>query len=228
MLCTGSDNSGSDGSVWFGNGGIGTGVHGDQSSTSQDVQKKLQSGSLYNERGRDELVEIGARYEDRPVNNGEKEDTVVEDRQKEGSHPGKLDFDEYDDDGGDVEVEKKAESVDNNEDARRMQRLRGAGGSVQTDAGGVEEVGVLDKPGEQNSRSTIEVQSNQDTVSADTKVQKLPRTKKKRHSASEYIISIFFKRHVYQFPQGFELGRSLQLQVNVFVRHQFLWLMLTA
>lgn len=190
MLCTGSDNSGSDGIVWFGNGGIGTGVDGDQNSNSQDVQKKLPSGSLYNERGRNELVEIGARYEDRHVNNGEKEDTVVEDLQKEGSHPGKLDFDEYDDDGGDVEVEKKAEAVDNNEDALRMQRLRGA--SAQTNAGGMGEVSVLDKFAEQNSRSTIEVQSNQDTVAADSKVQKPPRPKKKRHSASAYVVASLF------------------------------------
>lgn len=29
MLCIGSDNFGSDGIVWFGNGGIGIGVDGD-------------------------------------------------------------------------------------------------------------------------------------------------------------------------------------------------------
>lgn len=171
------------------------------------MQKKLQSGSLYNERGRDELVEIGARYEDRHVNNGEKEDTVGEGRQKEDSHPGKLDFDEYDDDGGDVEVEKKPEVVDNNENSSQIQKLRGAGGSVQTDAAGaVEEVSVLDKPAEQNSRSTTEVQLNQDTVSADSKVQRPPRTKKKRHSASAYVVSsLLLPKYIHMYTSFHEL-----------------------
>lgn len=243
MLCTGSDESGSDATVWFGNSGTDTGVDGDQNSNNQEVQKKLPSGSLYNERGRNELVEIGARYEDRHVNNGEKEDTVVDDHQK-----GRLDFDEYDDDGGDAEVEKKAEATDGNEDSRRTQRLRG---SVQTDAGGMEELPVLDKLGEQNSRITIEVQLNQDTVAADAKGHKPPRTKKKRHSASAYIIAnlctpqyihIYITFHQFSsvvITPSFgshspssqckpnELLGSLQLHISVFGSHQCSWLLTT-
>ncbi|XP_024365499.1 probable hexosyltransferase MUCI70 isoform X2 [Physcomitrium patens] len=175
-----NENDGQQSVVWIDNGGIRKDGGGNQDYNRQDVQKKPESGSLYNERGRNELVEIGARIEDRLD-------------QKEELHLEKLqpEFDEYDDDGGELEVEKKLEVVDSNDESRRVVGLKGEAGTIQADAEGVKS--VIDKLEDQRSETSTSKYLNAGVgdVQVDNRddfqkslVQKHPRTKKRRHTAT--------------------------------------------
>ena len=229
MPRTGSDSFISDALDWFDNGGIHIGVDGRQTADGRDVARKQESGSLYNERGRDELVEIGARYEDRHTSKQGKEAAMGEGSQKGVSH--KLDFDEYDDDGGEEEVERKAEAVDDGNDSRRTQRPRNAGGNLGTVAETAEDAAVVLKRAEQKSRSTGEVRmdegstnaKDQEAAGADVKllrtsaVPKPPRTKRRRHPASEYLVARYpylsVKPRIHQFPRVVIGVRAIGLRV---------------
>ncbi|KAG0615831.1 hypothetical protein M758_5G070200 [Ceratodon purpureus] len=180
--------------VWIRNGGIHNEVDGDQGSKREGVSEKGESGSLYNERGRLELVEMGDRYEDRHAINGEKKDTVglpEDELPLDKLHP---EVDEYDDDGDEVEVDKKVEVINSNEGSTRMPRLRGASDTVQTAVGGVEDASVVDKLAEQREvqmdqelssvedRNAVEVDKSGDTQKS--LVQKPRGRKKRRHTAT--------------------------------------------
>ena len=210
ILCSGIHDPDINARVWFDNGGIHNEADGNQGSKGQVVQKEPESGSSYNERGRLELVEIGDRYEDRHVTNGEMKDKLGLQKDESSLDTLPADVDEYDDDGGELEVEKKAEITNSSEGSTRMPRLRGAIDTVQTIAGGVEDIPVLGKLAEQQGRSAHEMQLDEELSSVEdrntaaddvevdksgdsqkTLVQKPRRTKKKRHVASVYILFFF-------------------------------------
>ena len=150
------------------------------------MAKKQESGSLYNEGGRDELEEIGARYEDRHVNNKENQDAEGEAYQKEVLHLSKLDFDEYDDHGDEEEIEKKTEVVDDDEEV--LEKLED-----QLDQ---------ELTAKEQDTAAVDVAVHSRDNPRTSRVHRVTRTKKRRHSSSAYFFDCLFTPlypHVRQF-----------------------------
>lgn len=107
-------------------------------SINQEIQNTQQSGGSYNERGQDELVEYAAQHGQEGAGNRGDVSTgqSLGGRQKDVVNTKVLqpDEDEYDDDGGEEEVDKKFGN-DSSEDLQSLQKSTGVGDTDHTFGG---------------------------------------------------------------------------------------------
>lgn len=206
-------------------------------SINQEIQNTKQSGGLYNERGRDELVEYAARHGQQEVGNrggdvstgqglgGGQKDVV-------NTKVLQPDEDEYDDDGGEEEVDKKF-AVDSSEDLQSLQKSTGVSGtdhafdgnskdlhehsrdhSLTTSAGHNDKSSFLTNNNKADGGMSVEKSTEvQQSVS-----QKLPKSRKKpRKSPSVYLLVLAFYNSIYVSMEVYK-GLYIDLVVPEFTR----------
>lgn len=209
-------------------------------SINQEIQNTQQSGGLYNEQGRDELVEYAARHGHQEVGNRGGDVSTGQGlggRQKDVVNTKVLqpDEDEYDDDGGEEEVDKKF-GVDSSEDLQSLQKSTGVSGtdhafggnskdlhehsrehSLTTSAGHNEKSSLFSNYNKADAGMTVEKSTElQQSVS-----QKLPKSRKKpRKSPSVYLLILAFYNSIYVSIEVYE-GLHIDLVVPEFTR--LLW-----